>query len=74
MPENSIIRLISVLVVMLISSLIGYGFAPLRLKGKGWDPAEIQTKAKVQARYFALFGVFIYLVGMVSVASLFVER
>ena len=74
MPENSIIRFISVLVVMLITSVIGYGFTLLRLKGKGLEPAEVQTRASVQARYFAILGVFLYLVGMVSVASFFVER
>ncbi len=74
MPENSMIRFISVLVVLGISGLIGYIFTKLRLRGKGLDAAEVQTKATTQARYFALLGVFIYLVGMVSIASLFVAR
>jgi len=74
MPENSIIRFISVMIVMAISSLIGYVFTKLRLRGQDLDAAEVQTRAKTQARYFALLGVFIYLVGMVSIASFFVER
>lgn len=74
MPENSLIRFISVMIVLAVSGLVGYVQAKLRLRGKGLDDAEVQTKAQTQARYFALLGVFIYLVGMVSIASFFVER
>ncbi len=74
MPENSMIRFISVMLVMALSSLIGYGVTKLRLRDKGLDGAEVQARAKTQARYFAVLGVFIYLVGMVSIASFFAER
>ncbi len=74
MPESSVIRFISVLVVMLIAALIGYGFTLLRLGRKGVDPQEARSVAKRQARWFALIGVFLYLLSMVSIASLFVER
>lgn len=74
MPENSIIRFISVLVVMAVAALIGYGVALLRHQGKGTEKQAVRMQAKAQARWFALIGVFLYLLGMVSIASLFVER
>ncbi len=67
MPENSLIRAFSVLAVMLVFGLGWYGIARSRL---GNDPAA-KARAAGQAKYVSLVAAFLYLIGMVSIASLF---
>ncbi len=73
MPENSIIRFISVVVVMLVFGFGWYGIALTRLKRAGIEAAEAQSKAATQAKYVSLLAVFIYLISMVSIAGLFMR-
>ncbi len=71
MPENSIIRLLSVLAVMLI---VGFGWLQIgssRLKKKGIDEAAARKQAGQEAKKYSVIAAFLYMVAMVSVAGLF---
>jgi hypothetical protein len=71
MPESSLIRAISVVVVMLI---IGYGWFPIgfsRLKKKGTEESAARKQAKLQAKKYSIIGAFLYMVFMLSLVQLF---
>ncbi len=70
MPESSIIRIVSVLVVMLVFGLGWYGIALARLKHAGVEGSAAKAKAAEQAKRCALIGVFLYLVAMLAPGSL----
>ena len=71
MAMSSVVRLISVLVVMLIVGLGWFKIGSSRLKGRGVEEAEAGSRAKQEARKFSLIAAFLYMVAMVSVAGLF---
>ncbi|TVR57453.1 MAG: hypothetical protein EA426_12175 [Spirochaetaceae bacterium] len=71
MALNSVLRLISVLVVMLVIGFGWYGVTLSRLKKKGIEPAKAVPQAKLVARKASLIAAFVYMVAMVSVAGLF---
>ena len=74
MPENSIVRFVSVIAVMLIFGFGWYGISLSRFKKQGMDEAAAKQKAGLQARLCAILAVFIFLLSMISIASIFVER
>jgi len=71
MPENSIIRAASVIIVMLVFGFGWYAIALSRLKGAGVEAAAAKIKASTQAKYVALLAAFLYLLSMISIARLF---
>ncbi len=71
MPENSILRGTSVLVVMLVAGLVWYGIDLTRLKRAGVEEAKAKAKAGERARVCSLIAGFLYMLSMVSIASLF---
>ncbi len=71
MALNSVLRLISVLMVMLVVGLIGFRISSSRLKKKGIEPEKAVPQAKLQAKKYSLIAAFLYMVAMVSVAGLF---
>ena len=71
MAMSSILRLISVLVVMLVVGLGWFGIGSWRLKRKGVEQAEASSQASKEAKKYSLIAAFLYMVAMVSVAGLF---
>ncbi|TVQ22847.1 MAG: hypothetical protein EA383_15005 [Spirochaetaceae bacterium] len=71
MLENSLIRFIILLVVMLVVGFGWYKIAFIRLCKKGEDEAAARKEASLQARKYSLIAGFLYMVAMVSVAGLF---
>ena len=71
MSMNSVLRLISVLVVMAVVGLLGYTIGVSRLRKKGTEEAAARSQAKEQAKRYSLIAAFLYMVAMVSVAGLF---
>ncbi|TVR67325.1 MAG: hypothetical protein EA427_14140 [Spirochaetaceae bacterium] len=71
MPESSIIRFLSVMVVL---SVVGFGWYYIgfaRLKRKGMDETAARKQANQEARKYSLIATFLYMVAMVSVVGLF---
>jgi len=71
MPENSIIRALSVILIMLI---VGFTWFPIRLawlKKKGIEEDIAKKQASKEARVSAILAAFIYMVFMVSLVRLF---
>ena len=71
MPESSIIRGITVIVVMLI---VGFGWFPIglsRLKKKGVEEAAARSQAKLEAKKFSMIAAFLYMLFMISLVRLF---
>jgi hypothetical protein len=67
MPENSIIRMLSVIAVMLV---VGFGWFPIglsRLKKKGIDEPAARKQAKLAATKYSVIAAFLYMVAMLSV-------
>ncbi len=73
MTENSIIRGLSVIIVMLIFGFGWYAMALSRLKHAGVEASAAKSKASGQAKYVSLIAVFIYLISMVSIIRLFMR-
>lgn len=71
MFESSIIRFISVLVVMLVVGFGWYAIDSSRLRKKGVEESEAKAQAKLQARKSSVIAAFLYMVAMVSIAGLF---
>ncbi len=71
MAMSSILRLISVLVVMLVVGLGWFRIGSSRLKKRGVAEAEARSQAEKEAKKFSLIAAFLYMVAMVSVAGLF---
>ena len=72
MFDNSIVRLISVLVVMAVVGLGWYIPASRRLKRAGKDDQKSLSQVQLQAKKYSLIAAFLYMVAMVSVAGLFI--
>lgn len=70
MPESSMIRLMSVLLVMLVAGFSWYWIALARLKRAGSEDAAAKSKAAKQAGFCSQIAAFLYMVAMVSVAGL----
>ena len=71
MPESSLIRFLSVLVVMLA---VGFGWFPIglsRLKGKGVEEVAARNQAKLEAKKYSMMAAFVYMVFMLSLVRLF---
>jgi len=71
MPESSIIRAISVIVVMLV---VGFGWFPIgfsRLKKKGVEEDAARKQAKLEAKKYSILGAFFYMIFMLSLVRLF---
>lgn len=71
MPESSIIRAISVVVVMLVVGYVWFPIGLSRLKKQGVEEPAARKQAKLEARKYSLIAAFLYMVAMVSVAGLF---
>lgn len=77
MLESSIVRILTVLVVMLVVGLIRYGIGYPRLPKAGEDEASGKARAKERkqlvyvSRKYAVVSAFVYMVAMVSVAGFF---
>lgn len=71
MPENSIIRMVSVLVVMVVVGFISFSLGVSRLKKKGTEEAAARKQAGLQAKKHSVIAGFLYMVFMVSLVSLF---
>lgn len=72
MFDNSVIRIVSVLVVM---AVVGFGWyipASQRLKKTGSDDKKARSQVELQAKKYSLIAAFLYMVAMVSVAGLFI--
>ncbi len=71
MFDNSIVRIISVLLVMLIVGLIRYAIGLSGLRSR--EDADGKAKAQLiqSAKKTAVIGAFVYMVAMVSVVGLF---
>ncbi len=68
---NSLLRMISVIVVLLV---VGVGWSKIgtaRLKKKGIEESKARSEASVQAKKYSIIAAFLYMVAMVSVAGLF---
>ena len=72
MFDSSVIRFISLIIVMLAAGLSWYVIDLSRLKKKGMDKSEAVSKAGKGAKISALVAAFLYMVSMVSVAGLFI--
>lgn len=71
MFESSILRFISVLLVM---AVVGFGWYPIglsRLRKKGLEESKAKSQAQLEARKYSVVGAFLYMVAMVSVVGLF---
>jgi len=71
MPENSIIRMVSVIAVMLIVGFISFPLGLSRLKKQGVEESAARKQAKLQAKKHSVVAGFLYMVFMVSLVSLF---
>ena len=71
MFESSIVRMVSVIVVMLVIGFGWYKVSVSRLKRKGVEESQANIQAKSQARTASVVAAFLYMVAMVSVAGLF---
>ena len=68
---DSILRLVSVLLVMLVVGLGWFRISLSRLKRTGAQESQTRPKAAQQAKKLSLIVAFLYMVAMVSVAGLF---
>ncbi len=71
MFESSIVRMVSVIVVMLVVGFGWYKITASRLKRRGVEESQAITQAKSQARTASVVAAFLYMVAMVSIAGLF---
>lgn len=71
MPENSIIRMLSVLAVMTAAGFISYPILMARLKKQGVEEAAAQKQSHLQAKKNSVIAGFLYMVFMVSLVSVF---
>lgn len=68
---NSVLRLISVLVVMAVVGLLAYTIGVAGLRKRGAEESAARSRAREQAKRYSLIAAFLYMVAMVSVAGLF---
>jgi ABC-type uncharacterized transport system YnjBCD permease subunit len=68
---DSVLRIVSVLVVILVVGLVWFRVSLSRLRRNGTEESDARPKAAQQAKRSALIAAFLYMVGMVSVAGLF---
>jgi hypothetical protein len=71
MFDSSLIRFIS---LMLVMAVVGFGWYVIdlsRFQKKGIEKAEAVSQAAKRAKKSALIAAFLYMVSMVSVAGLF---
>ncbi len=71
MFDNSFVRFLSVAVVMFAVGYIRYGVGLARLKREGEVEEKARTAMATTAKKWSLVAAFLYMVGMVSVAGLF---
>ncbi len=68
---DSLVRIVSVLVVILVVGLPWYRISLSRLTRAGVEEAKAKPKAAQRAKTSSLVAAFLYMVAMVSVAGLF---
>ena len=68
---DSLLRIASVLVVILVVGLVWYRISLSRLTRAGTEESKDRPKAAQQAKKYSLVAAFLYMVAMVSVAGLF---
>ena len=71
MPDNSILRAVSVIAMMLLA---GFTWLPVRLawlQKKGMEKDSAQKQAGLEARKASVVAAFLYMVFMVSLVRLF---
>ncbi len=71
MPENTIIRILSVLLVMGVVGFVSFPLMVSRLKKKGVEEAAARKQAMLRAKTHSVVAAFLYMVFMVSLVSLF---
>lgn len=72
MFDSSVVRFLSLLVVMLVVGFGRYGVASARLRKRGVEESAAKSQAKLTAKKYSLIAAFLYMVAMVSVAGLFI--
>lgn len=70
MFDNSLIRFLSLLLVMVVVGFAGYGIRYSRLRKRGVEDPAAKSQAKQSAKKYSLIAAFLYMVAMVSVAGL----
>ena len=68
---DSLLRIASVLVVILVVGLVWYRISLSRLTRAGIEESKVRPKAAQQAKKYSVVAAFLYMVAMVSVAGLF---
>ncbi len=68
---DSLLRIVSVLVVILVVGLVWYRISLSRLTRAGVEESKATPRAAQQAKKSSLVAAFLYMVAMVSVAGLF---
>ena len=71
MPENSILRAVSVIAIMLLT---GFTWLPVRLawlKKRGMEKHSAKKQAALEAKKASIVAAFLYVVFMVSLVQLF---
>ena len=71
MSDSSLVRVLSLVVVMVVVGYARYGIGLARLNKQGVDEGEGETQEALTAKKWALVAAFLYMVGMLSVAGLF---
>ena len=71
MPESTIIRILSVLVVMGVVGFVSFPLMFSRLKKKGVEETAARKQAMLRAKTHSVVAGFLYMVFMVSAVSLF---
>ncbi len=68
---NSVVRMTSVILVMLVVWFISWQIGAARRRKQGVEASAATTQARQAARKHSVIAAFLYMVAMVSVAGLF---
>ena len=71
MTENSIVRMITVLAVMIVVGFVSFPIQVSRLKKAGTEDAAARKQASLQAKKHSVIAGFLYMVFMVSLVQVF---